>query len=253
MAVRIALLDIDGTLYEGSRAVPGAAAAVRRLRGSGLVLRFTSNTDSITPETLLARLVGLDLDVRSGEVVTPLLLAAQIFGDASPPARAALLASPEVRHLLVRHAAGPGERVTHVLVSDPAYGADFEQYDAAFRALRDGAQLLATHRNPYARRDDGDHLDAGGFVALLEYATGVEARVLGKPSPEFLRLALDEAGIPAEQAVVVGDDRSTDVAAGRAVGARTVLVRTGKAGGRSGPDPDDTIDSVGDLPGLLGL
>ena len=81
--------------------------------------------------------------------------------------------------------AGPGERATHVLVADPSYGATYDDLDAGFRALRAGAELVATQVNRVAVRDDGEHLDTGGWVRLLEYATGQTARVLGKPSPEF--------------------------------------------------------------------
>jgi hypothetical protein len=84
--------------------------------------------------------------------------------------------------------AGPGRagRATRVLVADPSYGATYDDLNAAFRALRSEAQLVTTQVNRIARRDDGEHLDTGGWVRLLEYATGQTARVLGKPSPEFL-------------------------------------------------------------------
>ena len=49
--VETVLLDLDGTLYEGSRVVPGAPEAVGRLRALGLTLRFCTNTDSVTPNS----------------------------------------------------------------------------------------------------------------------------------------------------------------------------------------------------------
>ena len=150
--------------------------------------------------------------------------------------------------------AGPGEPVTHLLVADPSYGATYDDLDAAFRALRDGAELVATQVNRVAVRDDGEHLDTGGWVRLLEYAAGATARVLGKPSPEFFTAPLDALGRGPGTAVVVGDDLAADIGGGQAVGAATVLVRSGK-GDRPQPgaeaEPDAVIDSVADLPGLL--
>ena len=150
--------------------------------------------------------------------------------------------------------AGPGERATHVLVADPSYGATYDDLNAAFRALRPEAQLVTTQVNRIARRDDGEHLDTGGWVRLLEYATGSSARVLGKPSPEFFTAPLDALGRGAQSALVVGDDLAADIGGGHAVGAATVLVRSGK-GDRPQPgaqaEPDAVIDSVADLPGLL--
>jgi ribonucleotide monophosphatase NagD (HAD superfamily) len=93
-------------------------------------------------------------------------------------------------------------------------------------------------------------------VRLLEYAAGVQATVLGKPSPEFFRLALDTAAAAPAAALVVGDDLGADVAGAQAVGLRAVLVRTGKgaepAGGEPA-EPDAVLDSVAGLPGLLGV
>jgi ribonucleotide monophosphatase NagD (HAD superfamily) len=91
-------------------------------------------------------------------------------------------------------------------------------------------------------------------VRLLEYATGQTARVLGKPSPEFLTAPLNALGRGAQSALVVGDDLAADIGGGHAVGAATVLVRSGKGDHPSqapGAEPDAVVDSVADLPGLL--
>jgi HAD superfamily hydrolase (TIGR01458 family) len=251
--IETVLLDLDGTLYEGSLVVPGAPEAVRRLRRQGLTVRFTTNTDSVTPAALAGRLGGLGFEVSEEELVTPIQVATQVLG-AAADARVLAVAADGVRRLLADRLAGPGEAATHVLVADPSYGAGYDDLDAAFRALRGGAELLATQVNRVARRDDGEHLDTGGWVRLLEYATGETARVLGKPSPEFFTAPLDALGRRPETTLVVGDDLEADIGGGRAVGAATVLVRTGK-GGDPGPgaadEPDAVVDSVADLPDLL--
>jgi ribonucleotide monophosphatase NagD (HAD superfamily) len=164
------------------------------------------------------------------------------------------VAAAGVRELLGDRLAGAGERVSHVLVADPSWGAAYDDLDAAFQAVRDGAELLATQVNRVAVRDDGEHLDTGGWVRLLEYATGATARVLGKPSPEFFTAPLEALGRAPSTALVVGDDLEADIGGGSAVGAATVLVRTGKgdSAAGAGAEPDTVIDSVADLPDLLG-
>jgi HAD superfamily hydrolase (TIGR01458 family) len=247
------LLDLDGTLYVGSRVVAGAPEAVRWLRDQGLTVRFCTNTDSIAPAGLADRLARFGLEAAEDELITPIAVAGRLFASV-PQARVLAVAADGVRQLLARFLAGPGEPVTHVLVADPSYGATYDDLDAAFRALRAGAELVATQVNQIAVRDDGEHLDTGGWVRLLEYATGQTARVLGKPSPEFFTAPLDALGRGPDTALVVGDDLAADVGGGRAVGAATVLVRTGK-GDRPQPgaeaEPDAVVDSVADLPGLL--
>jgi HAD superfamily hydrolase (TIGR01458 family) len=251
--VETVLLDLDGTLYLGSRVVPGAPEAVRWLRDQGLAVRFCTNTDSVTPAALAERLAERGFPAATDELVTPVAVAARLLGSA-PEARVLAVAAEPVRRLLAERLAGPGEAVTHVLVADPSYGATYDDLDAAFRAVRGGAELVATQVNRVAHRDDGEHLDTGGWVRLLEYATGQTARVLGKPSPEFFTTPLDALGRGPGTALVVGDSLESDIAGGRAAGAATVLVRTGKddqAPGQ-GAEPDAVIDSVADLPDLLG-
>ena len=252
--VELVLVDLDGTVYVGTRPLPGAVAAVARLRDQGVAVRFVTNTDSVTPRALLARLAGLGIDATAAEVLTPVVLAQRLFAGLSSP-RLLALASPGIRELLGRFLAAPGEPATHVLVCDPSYGASYDDLDGAFRAVRAGAELVATQVARIFHGDDGEHLDTGGFVRLLEYATGERARVLGKPSPDFFQLALATAGVAPERAVMVGDDLAADVAGAQAVGVRAVLVRTGK-GASPHPDagttePDATIDSLAALPELF--
>jgi HAD superfamily hydrolase (TIGR01458 family) len=247
------LLDLDGTLYVGSQVVPGAPEAVRWLRDQGLTVRFCTNTDSIPPAALADRLARRGLEAAEEELVTPVAVAARRLGS-DPAARVLAVAAEGVRQLLAGCLAGPGAPATQVLVADPSYGATYQDLDAAFRALRAGAELVATQVNRIAVRDDGEHLDTGGWVRLLEYASGQTARVLGKPSPEFFTAPLEALGRTPATALVVGDDLAADIAGGQAVGAATVLVRSGK-GDRPQPgadaEPDAVIDSVADLPRLL--
>jgi HAD superfamily hydrolase (TIGR01458 family) len=250
--IETVLLDLDGTLYVGSKVVDGAPEAVRWLRERGLAVRFCTNTDSVAPAALADRLRGRGFPVDEDELVTPVAVAAQLLGS-EPEARVLAVAAEGVRELLADRLAGSGQRVTHVLVADPSYGAAYDDLDAAFRAVRGGAELWATQVNRVAVRDDGEHLDTGGWVRLLEYATGATARVLGKPSPEFFTAPLDALGREPGTALVVGDDLEADIGGGSAVGAATVLVRSGKGDppAGAGVEPDAVIDSVADLPDLL--
>jgi HAD superfamily hydrolase (TIGR01549 family) len=69
-----------------------------------------------------------------------------------------------------------------------------------------------------------------------------------KPSPALLRQALSALGVRAGSALMVGDRRGSDVAAGRAAGVGTVWLRRDDGGG---PRADHVIESVVELPGLL--
>jgi ribonucleotide monophosphatase NagD (HAD superfamily) len=112
-------------------------------------------------------------------------------------------------------------------------------------------------KNRYWRTGEGLTLDAGPFVAALEYATGREATVSGKPSAAFFTGAADSMGLALSDVVVVGDDLASDVRGAIAAGARGALVRTGKSReadlDEPGRAPDAVIRSIADLPLLLGI
>jgi ribonucleotide monophosphatase NagD (HAD superfamily) len=91
-----------------------------------------------------------------------------------------------------------------------------------------GAPLLAIAQNRYFMAADGLNLDAGAFVAGLEYAAGLRAEVIGKPAAAMFHTACAQLGLPPEQVVMVGDDVEADVLGALDAGLQAALVRTGK-------------------------
>ena len=113
----------------------------------------------------------------------------------------------------------------------------------AFSELQAGAAFYCLHKNKWWQTSRGPLLDAGAFVAGLEYAAGVDATVLGKPSPAYFAAALDALGAEPELTWMVTDDLEADVAGAQGFGMRTALVRTGKFR----PDQLDTATAVPDV------
>ncbi len=253
--VRGLLLDLDGTLYEADRPIPGAAEAVARLRAAGLALRYVTNTTRQPRAALVERLGSLGLPVAADELFT------------APLAAAAWLAAHAVRTVALHVApasAGEFARFTidesspeAVVVGDLGPAWTFERLNRAFHQLGDRATLLALQKNRYWRAADGLVLDAGPFVAALEYAAGRPAVTVGKPSAAFLETAAAGLRLPLADVALVGDDVVSDVGGALAAGARGILVRTGKFRpgdvAAAGVRPSAVIDSVAALPRLLGV
>ena len=144
------------------------------------------------------------------------------------------------------------DRADWVVVGDLGRDFTFQRLNGALRCLRHGARLIALHKNRvWDNGVDGIVLDAGPFVVALEYATGVEAELVGKPSLPFFRLALADLGLPPDQVMVVGDDLEADCRGGAAAGCRTALVLSGKTAreeaARSQLRPERVLESVADL------
>ena len=170
--VRGVLLDLSGVLYQGDRALTGAAEALERLRSAGLPLRFVTNVTRMPADDLARKLARLGLDVRPAELVT-----------APRAAREHLLARGLAPLLLVHPALREEFRDLEtdepdaVLLSDAGEDFSYANLNRAFRLLMDGAPLLAMGNNRYFRDEDGLSLDIGPFVAALEYACDRPATV----------------------------------------------------------------------------
>jgi HAD superfamily hydrolase (TIGR01458 family) len=243
--IRSVLLDLAGVVYEGDHVLPGAVDAVARLHDAGLLLRFVTNTTTKTKQALLERLRTLGLDIADDELFTPGEAARHWLTahDASP----VLLVHPNLEAEFEDLPAGSRRAV---VIGDAGEAFTYANMNRVFRALIDGATLLALAKNRTFKGDDGLlSLDAGAFVAALEYSSGEEAIVLGKPSPDFFAGALASMDSTAQDAVIVGDDAEADVAGALQAGlAQALLVRTGKyrEGDESRFDPKPTA-TVADL------
>ncbi len=217
------LLDLSGVLHVGSTPLPGAVAALQRLRASGMALRFVTNTTRSTRSAVANRLRAMGFELADDEIFT------------APRAACDYLAAHALRPLLLVHPGVTAEfsGLTQddpnvVLLGDAGEAFDYRHMNRAFRLLMAGAPLLAMGRNRYFMDDDGLNLDAGPFVTALEYAAGVTATVLGKPAPTFFHAAVAALGCDAREVVMVGDDVEADVLGAAAAGLQGILVKSGK-------------------------
>ncbi len=245
------ILDVDGTLLVHDRAVPGAADLVARCARRGLPFRIVTNTTRRSRAATASVLRGAGFEVRDEVVLQPAVLARRLILDSGRP-RAGLLVPDEVRVDLAG-VVEDADKPDWVVLGDIGHRFDYESLNQAFRWLRAGARLLALHKNPcwHPSAEAGWVLDAGAFGAALEYATGVTAEVVGKPSSAFFRLALQDMGLEPAQVLVVGDDVASDGGGGASAGCRTALVKTGKFQGSpeelAGFVPDLVLGSIADL------
>jgi HAD superfamily hydrolase (TIGR01458 family) len=252
--IEAVLLDLDGVLYVEGELLPGADDAVRRLRESGRSLRFVTNTTANSRAQTLEKLRGFGIDLDETELVTPAALARRHCEDAGHRS-VALIMNDDVKADFEGLQEADRD-VDAVIMGDLGEQFGFQILNQAFRLVMDGAELVALQKNRFWLTADGLSLDAGPFVAAIEYATGKDAFVVGKPAPGFFDIVLGDLARGPEAVTMVGDDVETDIGGALNAGLSAVLVRTGKFREDfvrdSGIEPTETIDSIADLPGLLG-
>lgn len=225
-------MDIDGTLADGGRAIPGAVEALASLKASVRGVRLVTNQSQEANAATLSRLHSEGFQVESRE----------LFGTLAAVRR--LIDQQQLRPLFLLNDAAlpefagvPTHEPNAVVVGTAPAELHYERLSEAMRALLndEGSQLIACNKGRYFRRHDGFAMMAGPFVAALEYATGRQALVVGKPNQDFFHAAVrDAAGseeLPAEllrQCVMIGDDARDDVQGAMDAGMQAILLRTGK-------------------------
>jgi HAD superfamily hydrolase (TIGR01450 family) len=188
------LLDLDGTLYAGGGAVPGAPQALQRLRGRGIPFRLVTNTTSRSRSMLVHRLAGYGFEVATEEVFTATIAGAQLAHSAGHTCVAPYVLEPALEDLQGFDLIGGISRLRGsrppdaILVGDLGDRWTYSLMQEAFEYLMAGAAFIALSRDRYWLRDGRLALDAGPFVVGLEFASGKSAAIAGKPSPCFIRL-----------------------------------------------------------------
>jgi HAD superfamily hydrolase (TIGR01458 family) len=249
------LLDIDGVLVTSWQALPGAVDAVAALRARGVPFRLLTNTTTHSRSGLAETLRHAGFDFEADEIVTAVTATAAHLKEAHAGAKVFVLTDGDPRPDL------SGVELVDVEDADVVVlggGCDEFSYDVmnrAFRRLEDGAAFVAMHRNLYWRTREGLQLDGGAFVAALEAASGVSPVVCGKPAEAYFLAALGPLGVEPARAAMVGDDVVNDVGGAQAAGLAGVLVRTGKfrPADLDRGAPDAVVDSLADVPSLMGL
>ena len=249
------LLDIDGVLAVSWEAIPGSVEAMRWIRAQELPFRLITNTTTHPRRELANTLGSAGFDVRPDEIVTAVVATAAYLGTSHPGAPTFVLTdgdpSADLDEVVI---VDRPEDAEVVVIGGACEDFSYDAVNRVFRRLMGGAALVGMHRNRYWRTAAGLQLDAGAFIAGLEYASGISATICGKPAAAYFHAALELLGVPASRALMVGDDIENDVMGAQAAGLTGVLVRTGKFRPEDleRGSPDHVLDSLGDLPGLLG-
>lgn len=243
------LVDLDGVVYRGAAPVPGIASVLAARAAAGDRVVYVTNNSMHHRSEYVGRLreLGAPLDAGADAVVSSARATARYLADGEPPVRTVLAVGAsgldrELRdaglevvtaaHAATRMAqegldgaAASGHPEAVVVGLDPQL--TYLRIAAAADSIRAGARFVATNLDPVLPTERGLRPGAGSVVAAIETASGTSPVAIGKPAPLLLEIAARTVGLPVADAVVVGDSLVTDMAAARAVGARSVLMLTG--------------------------
>jgi HAD superfamily hydrolase (TIGR01458 family) len=247
------LLDIDGVLHVSGHPIPGAVEAVSRLRREGHRLRFVTNNSTRARATLADELRGMGFELEDEELQTTPIAAARELDGRRVFALVMSAIVPDLHGVEL-----VGDTADAVLLGgcdetvEPNQVFSYMNLARAFTEIQAGAELYCLHKNRWWQTARGPMLDAGLFVAGLEYAAGVDATVVGKPSAACFAAALAALDAEPELTWMITDDLEQDVVGAQLFGMKTVLLRTGKFRPEvlehSSTVPDAVLSSIAHVP-----
>ena len=225
----VALLDLDGVVYVGRTAVPGAAGYLAEARSAGMRLGFVTNNAARPPEIVAEHLRELGIDADAEEVVTSAQAAAHYLAARLPAAaRVLVVGTTGLVEALRERGLDPVERddeTVAAVVQGYSPELTWRQLAEGMLAISRGALWVATNLDRTVPSPRGQLPGNGAMVAALRHASGVEPISTGKPDPTMHRECVERTG--ARDPLVVGDRLDTDIEGAVAAGCDSLLVLTG--------------------------
>ena len=225
----VALLDLDGVVYVGPAAVPGAPEALAKAAGTGMRLAFVTNNASRTPAAIAAQLAGFRVPAAAADIITSAQAAATLLAGRLAPGSAVLVIGSTALRMAVRER---GLRPVSTALDRPAAvvqgyapGVGYSQLLEGGLAVRAGAWFVASNAVATLPTSRGIQPGNGALSQVIAYATGQQPVVAGKPQPPLHAEAVARTG--AQRPLVVGDRLDTDIEGAVRAGAPSLLVLTG--------------------------
>ncbi len=263
------IFDLDGTVYLGDKALPGAVEGIAELRRRGKGVLFVSNKPLEPRESYAKKLTKLGIPANADDVVTSGFVLGYHLARTEPNLNLYVIGEPNLHDELRSHGLRvmaefsdqDSKEVIHPQGVDAVVVAfdrtlDYRKLNTAYQALRNGARFFATNADKACPMPGGAIPDAGGTIAALEHMTGRKLELLaGKPSTLITQVALQKLKLPADRVMMVGDRLETDIFMGQQAGMSTAVTLTG-ASKREDIDklsspPDYIVENIGELPQVI--
>jgi HAD superfamily hydrolase (TIGR01450 family) len=255
-AYDVALLDLDGVVYLGGTAIPGAAQALRKAGSAGMRLAYVTNNAFRTPAAVAALLTSFGAPATAADVVTSAQAAARLLAERLPAGAPVLVIGGTGLRMAVRER---GMRPVSTVAAGPQAVVQGYSPDVGYSVLAEGGLAVAAGALFVATNGDltlpgrrGRQPGNGSLVQVIATATGVQPLVAGKPEPPLHRESVLRTD--AKHPLVVGDRLDTDIEGAHRVGADSMLVLTGvtdPAGAVLAPRSQRPTYLAEDLAGLL--
>lgn len=225
---RVLLADLDGVVYRGRQAIPGAVDALERVRASGVRVGYVTNNASRTATAVAQQLTGFGLTVTAEDVVTSPQAAIRVLIDLVPAGASVLVVGGDGLSSVVvdagfRLAAGADDADAVIQGFHPSVA--WTDLAEASYAVQRGKPWVATNQDWTIPQERGIAPGNGTLVSAVHTAAAALPIVAGKPETPIFEVALERFG--GGNTLVVGDRLDTDILGANRAGLPGALVLTG--------------------------
>ena len=251
--IRHLLIDLDGVLYRGRTALPGAEQFIRFLQQQNTAYRLVSNNATMTPQQYVEKLAGMGIDVPADNIVTSALATRFYLEEQEQSGKKAFVIGEKGLLDAVSQAGLEivSDRPADWVIIGLDRHATYHDFEIATLALESGARLLASNADASFPTEQGLVPGAGALLAVLTTATGMKPIVVGKPEPLMLELAMRQMRGSRADTAMLGDRLDTDIEAANRLGIPSILILTGVSKRSELHDspwrPDLVVNDLSDL------
>lgn len=224
------ILDMDGVLWRDTEPIGDLPSLFKTIADRGLKTVFVTNNATRSIQQYVEKLANFGVEVDQNQIINSGLATALFLKEKYPHGGPIYAIGEEgLFETLNSYGFIQSEENPLAVIASLDRQLNYDQLKHATRFIRAGVLFIATNPDPSLSTPEGYIPGTGAILAALEAASGIEPRIIGKPSPAMYQIALESIQVKPENALVVGDQMQTDIAAGIEAGCLTALVLTGVA------------------------
>ena len=246
------ICDMDGVVYHGNKALPGAAELVAWFKKEKKHYLFLTNASDKTPLELHMKLHRMGIDVEPEHFYTSALATAHFLASQRPGCSAYIIGDHGLHNAMYDAGIAFNDVDPDYVVVGETDDFRFEHIKIAMNLVNKGAGLIATNSDITGPIEGGFKPACKALVASIEVATGVNAYFVGKPNPLMMRTGLEILGVHSADSVMIGDRMDTDMIGGIEAGMETALVLSGVSTLKTVDEypfnPRVVLSGVGEIP-----
>ncbi len=224
------IIDMDGVLYQGDRAMPMLPEFFSFLRERGISFILATNNSTRTPQEYVDKLARMGVTISPDEILVSGQATARFLAHEYPRGtRVHVFGMPALKQAMTDEGFILADEDVQLVVASMDRSITFEKLKRATLLIRGGARFIATNLDPTNPSEEGLIPGTGSMIVALEAASGVKPKAIGKPEPTMYQLAMDQMGACPDTTAAIGDRADTDILGGRRAGLTTICVLSGSS------------------------